>query len=97
MAKKGGVIIMKKRATLNAAALASVAGAPANPVTQLETTRAAARIGQQRSRVGKVQVQGYFPPETRQRLKILAASSGRTVEELLSEAIDDLLAKHGVI
>jgi len=45
--------------------------------------------------VNKVQIQGYFWPETRRRLKMLAAKEGRTVEELLGQAIADLLTKHG--
>jgi len=45
------------------------------------------------SRASRVQIQGYFPAETRRRLKVLAAQEGRTIEELLGEAINDLLAK----
>jgi hypothetical protein len=46
------------------------------------------------SRANKVQIQGYFAEEVRRNLKILAAHESRTVEDLLSEAIADLLAKH---
>ena len=43
-----------------------------------------------------MQIQGYFPAPTRRRLKMLAVTSGRTMEELLGEALDDLFAKHHV-
>ena len=42
-----------------------------------------------------MQIQGYFPKETRRELKALAAQLDRTVEDLLAEAIADVLAKHG--
>ena len=48
------------------------------------------------SRAGKVQIQGYFPKETRRRLKTLAAAQDRTVEDLLGEALTLLLEKHGL-
>ncbi|TAN40132.1 MAG: hypothetical protein EPN22_17590 [Nitrospirae bacterium] len=50
----------------------------------------------QGSRVGKVQVQCWVTEDTRRRLKVLAANTGRTVELLLTGAIDDLLARHHV-
>jgi hypothetical protein len=48
------------------------------------------------SRAGKVQVQGYFSQATRRQLKMLAAQQGRTVEDVLGEAIADVLAKHSM-
>lgn len=48
---------------------------------------------QQASRAGKVQVQVWVTEETRRRLKLLAVSSDRTVEQLLAGAIADLLKK----
>ncbi len=47
----------------------------------------------QASRAGKVQVQVWVAEETRRRLKLLAVSSDRTVEELLAGAINDLIRK----
>jgi len=46
------------------------------------------------SRTDKVQIQGYFPEETRRRLKMLAVQRDRTLEDLLGEAIADLFTKH---
>jgi len=48
---------------------------------------------QQASRVGKVQVQAWVTEETRRRLKILAVSTDRTIDEILTEAIDALLSE----
>jgi len=36
---------------------------------------------------------GYFPEELRRRLKVLSAKIGRSQEDLLGEAINDLLQK----
>lgn len=49
-----------------------------------------------RSRIGLVQIQGYYPPDTRRRLKILAARMDRTGEDLLGEALAHLFEKYGV-
>jgi hypothetical protein len=46
------------------------------------------------SRADKVQIQGYFPTEVRRDLKTLAAQQERTLEDMLGEAIVDLLAKY---
>lgn len=90
---------MTKRPTLNAAALQRAAVPPADPVQTAiaakpaEAQPKAKAAAAQPSRAQRVQIQGYFPEETRRRLKTLAAREGRTVEALLSEAIDDLLQK----
>lgn len=46
------------------------------------------------SRRGLVQIQGYFPPETRRRLKILSVKMDRTAEDLLGEALEHLFEKY---
>ena len=84
---------MSKRPQLDVIALSQAAGPTRNPVDRLEERRTGRREIQG-SRAGKVQIQGYFPPSTRKRLKLLAVTSGRTMEELLAEALDDLCAKH---
>lgn len=84
---------MLKRPQLDVVALGQAAGPTLNPVDRLEDRRHGRR-DVQGSRVGKVQIQGYFPPSTRKRLKLLAVTSGRSMEELLAEALDDLFAKH---
>lgn len=46
------------------------------------------------SRAGPVQIQGYFPQETRRQLKMLVARMDLTVEELFREAIADVMARY---
>jgi len=88
---------MKKRKSLDMAALTSAALPQPDPVRLAVAPRAGkeehAKSGQV-SRANKVQIQGYFPDSTRRELKALAATQGRTVEDLLTEAIADLLVKH---
>ncbi len=46
-------------------------------------------------REGKKLIAGHFPESISRRLKILAATEGRTVQSLLDEALTDLFAKYG--
>ncbi len=46
-------------------------------------------------RDGKSNVTGYFPPEVKKQLRILAAERDTTIQDLLAEALNDLFAKHG--
>lgn len=39
-------------------------------------------------------IAGYFPPSTAREIRKLAAERDTTVQSLLVEAVDDLLAKH---
>jgi hypothetical protein len=85
----------QKRKPFDTAALAAAAVAQPDPVQQAIAKPVAEppkRAGG--SRADRVQIQGYFPEETRRRLKMLAARTDRTVEDLLGEALADLLAKH---
>ena len=92
---------MSKRKPIDISALAAAARPQGDPVakaTAPELARhsepsATASREKTQSRTGRVQIQGYFPAETRRRLKMLAVEEGRTVEDLLGEAIADLLAK----
>ncbi len=84
---------MSKRPLLNIASLGDAAGEKTkNPVDQL----AASISGKARTRSGKKQIQGYFDPDYRIRIKTLSAKLDRTVEDLLEEAMNDLFAKHNV-
>src|ERR1035438_5216751 len=47
------------------------------------------------SREGKSNVTGYFPPAVKRQLRILAADRDTTIQDLLTEALNDLFAKHG--
>jgi hypothetical protein len=65
--------------------------------TQTEEGRAGAKEEaktNQPSRAGKVQVVAWVPEERRAELKIVAAKLRRTVDDLLTSMIDDLLNKH---
>lgn len=50
-----------------------------------------------RSRSGKSQIGGYFPPEVSRQVKIMAAEQGKTVQQLLDEGIHILFEKYGRI
>ena len=46
-------------------------------------------------REGKSNVTGYFPPEVKKQLRLLAAERNTTIQDLLAEALNDLFAKNG--
>lgn len=46
-------------------------------------------------REGKSNVTGYFPPEVKKQLRVLAAEHDTTIQNLLAEALNDLFAKNG--
>ena len=81
-----------RRPEVNLESLGVAAGETHNPIDVLEHRRA----GTSKSRVGKKQIQGFFPPAYRQTIKMLAAREGRTVEMLLQEAMHDLFVKHRI-
>ena len=49
----------------------------------------------QASRQNKKPINAYIEPAGVRELKVLAADTGRTQQELIIEAINDLLIKHG--
>lgn len=85
---------MAKRQTLNVSALRASAEPQPNPVDKLERVKTGG-TARQRSRIGKVPIQGYFAPELRDRFKILSVRTGRTVEDLLGDAIGEFLNRNG--
>jgi hypothetical protein len=88
---------MPKRKPLDTAAFASAAVPRPDPVEEATApvpTRAAEPS--QMGRAGRVQIQGYFPRQTRRRLKTLAAAQDRTVEDLLGEALELVFKKYGL-
>ncbi|MGC4089448.1 MAG: hypothetical protein QM756_16475 [Polyangiaceae bacterium] len=90
---------MSKRKTLDIGALASAAVPQQDPVQKAILPPPVApllsEVGKPAStRANKVAIQGYFPKEVHRRLKILAVEKDRSLDDLLSEAIADLLAKH---
>ena len=46
------------------------------------------------SRVGLVQIAGFFSKEASKQLRLLALETDGTVQSLLAEALNDLFAKH---
>ncbi|MXX77356.1 MAG: hypothetical protein F4210_12045 [Holophagales bacterium] len=46
-------------------------------------------------RAGKSNVTGYFDPDVKRQLRILAAEHDSTIQDLLGEALNELFAKHG--
>ena len=47
------------------------------------------------SRQGKKALTGYFDPEVIKQLKVLAAAEDKTMQSLMSEAINELFKKYG--
>ena len=69
-----------------------VAGeSPAELVVSAESRQRHFRPG----REGKSNVTGYFPPEVKKQLRLLAAEQDTTIQNLLAEALNDLFAKNG--
>jgi hypothetical protein len=46
-------------------------------------------------REGKSNVTGYFPPEVKRLLRMIAAERDTTIQDLLAEALNDFFAKNG--
>lgn len=47
------------------------------------------------SRQGQKPITGYFPEPVRIQLKMMAAEQGRSMENILGEALNDVFAKYG--
>jgi hypothetical protein len=61
-----------------------------------ETPAAKGRASQAPSRVGKVQLGGYLPPDAKRQLDVWAAMNGRTMQSMIEEMVNDFCAKHGL-
>ena len=70
----------------------AVAGAPP---TELAVPAESQQHHFRPGRKGKSNVTGYFPPEVKKQLRLLAAEHDRTIQNLLAEALNDLFAKNG--
>ena len=46
-------------------------------------------------RAEKSHVTGYFPPEVKKQLRVMAAEGDTTIQRLLAEALNGLFAAHG--
>jgi hypothetical protein len=49
----------------------------------------------QPGRVGKKQVLGWFSAECKKQLKLMGADQGKTEQDILAEALNDLFTKYG--
>jgi hypothetical protein len=83
MTKKPGKPSMKD-------ALRAAAGHP-NPVDPSTSAQDASPP----SRVGRVQIAGFFSKEASKQLRLLALETDGTVQSLLGEALNDLFTKRG--
>jgi hypothetical protein len=80
----------KHKSSLSAA-LATASG----KVQPTATTRAEPPPTKAKAAAATVLVGGHFPPTVRRTLKLLEADTGKRLNELLGEAINDLAAKYG--
>ena len=71
-------------------------GARGEPGVTVEAMPVAPQAAQQPSRVGKVNVTGYFPPEVKTSLRLVQARRPGTLQDILAEALNDLFAKYNV-
>lgn len=54
------------------------------------------KVGRPATRAGKVGVQMWVDPSIRKRLKLYGVQTERTLDDLLTEAINDFLRKHKI-
>jgi multidrug efflux pump subunit AcrA (membrane-fusion protein) len=84
------------RTGLQAALRSSAKGALPTPETGSLKPEPVERLAVQPSRMGKVNVTGYFPPEVKASLRLVQAKRGGTIQDILAEALNDLFAKYRV-
>lgn len=80
---------------------ATATPSPTPPLTSVEeTTTVATKARRPRAasprpdRAGQVMISGYFPAETRRRLKIVAARQDRTLQQVMADAFEAWLKRH---
>ena len=64
--------------------------------TATDQLASAGAHGMAQSRVGKVNISAYFPPEVKSSLRLVQAKRGGKIQDLLAEALNMLFAKYGV-
>jgi hypothetical protein len=84
------------RTGLQAALRSSAKGAPPTPEAGSSKPEPPDRLAIQPSRMGKVNVTGYFPPEVKASLRLVQAKRGGTIQDILAEALNDLFSKYRV-
>ena len=93
MARKTADLRMAMRSTANPAHPAQPEPAPTSESSTIDRGSRAPHF--RPGRAGKSNVTGYFPPEVKKQLRILAAEQETTIQELLAETLNDLFAKYG--
>jgi hypothetical protein len=88
---------MKKKANL-AEALHEASGkkVTGDTVTKSKENESPVLSGKPPSRVGKKVVAGHFDPAVIRQLKLLAMNNDTSIQVMLSEALNDLFAKHNM-
>jgi anti-sigma factor RsiW len=82
---------------LRSSAAGQARGAPVPPAAPPPARpEAVERPASQPSRIGKINVTGYFPPEVKASLRLVQARHGGTLQDILAEALNDLFVKYGV-
>ena len=85
-----------KRANIQAALERQAKGHAPEPAA-VEQTRQTTSGHKQPSRVGKVNVTGYFAPAVKSSFRMIqTAHPEKTIQDLLAEALNDLFAKYNV-
>jgi hypothetical protein len=89
-----------KRANMQAVLERQAKGHAPEPVTEpvaVEQPGKTATGQKQPSRVGKVNVTGYFAPAVKSSFRMIqTAHPEKTIQDLLAEALNDLFAKYNV-
>ena len=84
-----------RQAMLSGARPAARNAGAAEPPDELAATTESRRLHIRPGREGKSNVTGYYPPEVKKQLRLLAAEHDTTIQNLLAEALNDLFAKNG--
>ena len=84
---------MPKRTNISEA-MKEAAGSTRARTKTNESPQSISRGSSQPSRVGTKAITGHYPPAVRYQLKLLAAEHGRTMEDMLADALNRLFAAH---
>jgi hypothetical protein len=76
-------------------ALQQVTSKPAAPARERAPKRSPAAAPVAPSREGKIAVTGFYDPDVRMQLKILAAEQKTTIQDLVTEALNGLFERYG--
>jgi hypothetical protein len=97
--KTGTNIVMVKRAPLSFK-VDNVATVPAEPkqtgLPASTRTRKRAKDETKAGRDGRQFIAAHVPPEAAKQFKLLVVQQDKTVQDMLTEAINDLFAKYGL-